>query len=259
MTTTAQIIADAYRQGNILAVTATPTTAQQTEALRYLNRIVKSVFGNEAGENFLTLPIGRVNIQRPTGFPWYDNVPDGDWFIPENTRLICNINAPITLYMHPSPDDGSRLAVSDVAGNFATNNVTLEGNGRRIENATSLVLSANGTNTEWFFRADLSNWMKYAPLVALDTFPFPEEFDDFFITMLALRLNPAYGRTLDPQSQMVFNRSKTQIRARYTQNIAQRSELALIRPSKSTQDRWLWSGDWSTYDPSSLFNKGWPF
>jgi hypothetical protein len=49
LTLVSEIITDAFRQSNLVAVGTTPTTEETTEALRYLNRIVKSVFGNEAG------------------------------------------------------------------------------------------------------------------------------------------------------------------------------------------------------------------
>src|SRR3546814_10171580 len=83
--------------------------------------MVKSVFGDEVGEPLTALPIGSLNIDRPSGYPWWDTVPDGDWFVPKNTRAVFNLEAPLDLYLHPEPDDGSRLAVVDVAGNLATN------------------------------------------------------------------------------------------------------------------------------------------
>src|SRR3546814_16128077 len=95
----------------------------------------KSVVGDEVGEPLTALPIGSLNIDRPSGYPWWDTVPDGDWFVPKNTRAVFNLEAPLDLYLHPEPDDGSRLAVVDVAGNLATHTVPLHGHGRLIEGA----------------------------------------------------------------------------------------------------------------------------
>ena len=174
MTTVSQIITDAFRQSNLIAVAASPTSDEQTEALRYLNRIVKSVFGMEAGENLVAFPLGDSGISRPSGYPWWGSEePSSDWFVPENTRLMLNLTAPLSIYLHPDPDDGARFAVEDVAGNLATYNVTVYGNGRLVDGSTSVTLSTNSTSDEWFYRADTATWSKYTSLDLVDTFPFP--------------------------------------------------------------------------------------
>lgn len=260
MTIVSQIIVDAFRQSNLLAIGVLPTVPQADEALRYLNRIVKSVFGNEVGDQLEAFPVGRNDIVRPSGYPWYSQVPPNDWFVPKNKRLMFNLQEPQDIYLHPVPDDGSRFAVSDPSENLATNNVTVYGNGRLIEGQESIVLNEDGMDREWFFRQDLANWMRYAPLTADIEFPFPEEFDDLFITMLAIRLNPAYGTSLDEQSNMVLNRSRTQFRARYQAHVQTRSEEALLRMPWVAADRDSWGynrGYWE--DPSTAFDRGYPW
>lgn len=258
MTTVTQIITDAYRQSNLLAIGTSPTAPQIDEALRYLNRIVKSVFGTEVGEDLQSFPVGNRHISRPSGYPWYNTVPDDNWFVPKNTRLVFNLDSPLEIYLHPAPDDGTRFAVSDPGKNLATNNVTIHGNGATIDGSFDLTLLKDGEQAEWFFRADMGDWKKYAPLQNSDTFPFPEEFDDFFITLLAIRLNPAYNTQLDAQSQLVLARAKSQIRARYSQNRPIRSELALIRMSNMNNTRG-YSSVYDYYNPNALFTKGWPW
>lgn len=259
MTTVTQIITDAFRQSNLIALGVSPTTAQQDEALRYLQRIVKSVFGNEAGEQLSAFPIGSKSISRPSGYPFWDGIPDQDWYVPKNTRVMLNLTYSVPLYLTPQPDDGTRFAVIDVSNNLETYPVVLHGNGALIEGQTQTTLNINGFDAEWFYRADLGEWKRYAPITLIDTFPFPEEFDDFFITMLALRLNPAYGATIDDQSQLVLNRARSQLRSRYTQSLTQRSELGLIRAAKVSADRDAWGNQWAFYQPNDMFNKGWPF
>lgn len=259
MTTVTQIITDAYRQSNLLALGASPTSNQETEALRFLNRLVKSVFGNEVGEPLTAFPVGRSNISRPSDYPGYETTPGGDWFVPKNARLIFNLAESVSLYLHPAPNDGSRFAVTDPSGNLATYPVTVYGNGQAIEDATSVTLDTNGLDREWFYRSDLANWVRSIPLEADDTFPFPEEFDDFFITMLAIRLNPAYGTVLDSQSAAVLDRSEKQLRARYAQEIPVGSELGLIRLSRMSADRDQWRDISSWYDPNVMFNTGYPW
>src|SRR3546814_5364482 len=64
--------------------------------------MVKSVFGDEVGEPLTALPIGSLNIDRPSGYPWWDTVPDGDWFVPKNTRAVFNLEAPLRSEEHTS-------------------------------------------------------------------------------------------------------------------------------------------------------------
>lgn len=259
MTLVSEIITDAYRQSNLISINTSPTSAQQTEALRYLNRLVKSVFGNEAGENYEALPLGGNNIDRPAGYPWYGNTPGGNWFVPKNKRLMLNLTEDTTVYLHPKPDDGSRVAINDVSGNLATNNLIIDGNGRTIEAATSVTLSTNSLAREWFYRQDTGNWVRLSTLIAADTFPFPEEFDDLFITMLSMRINPAYGNMMDEQTATVMRRSKGQFQARYQQHIETRSEIGLTHLSKMAADRDQWNY-WDEYsDPQSSFNFGQPY
>lgn len=259
MTLTSDIVTDAFRQSNLLAIGVAPTTLQQTEALRYLNRIVKSVFGNEVGDPLTAFPVGRNNINRPSGYPFWDDIPGNDWFVPKNIRIMLNLDNSVNLYLHPAPDDGTRFAVNDASGNLATYPVTVFGNGNMIETAVSITLNTNGTDAEWLYRADLANWQKALPLIAADTFPFPEEFDFFFIIQLAMTLNPLYGVQMDGQTAETYKRSRTQIRARYTQDIQAPSELALIRPSKMAADRDQWGNSYWLYQPNAMFNKGWPW
>lgn len=259
MTLVSDIITDAFRTSNLLALGTTPTSDQQTEALRFLNRLIKSVFGNELGEQLTAFPIGSTNISKPTGYPWWNTVPDGEWFVPKNTRLMLNLNQSIDIYLHPDPDDGCRFALNDVAQSFGDHPINVYGNGRLIESATSIALNTAGYEAEWFYRNDLANWVKYAPITLTDAFPFPEEFDDYFIALLAMRLNPTYGVQMDPQTKAGMDRSKVQMQAQYKQMVPQQSELALVRMPRTSQDRSLWGNSYWLYQPNAMFNKGWPW
>ncbi len=260
MTLVSDIILDAYRRSNLIALGQTPSANQTAEALRYLNRIVKSVFGNEVGEKLEAFPVGRHNIQRPEGYPWYDTVPDNNFYFPPNVRAILNLddNTHVDLYLTPEPTIGARFAYNFMnPGSGQT--ATIYGNGRYIDGSDTVSLDGSVTEAEYLYRDDLASWVKYAPIISADTFPFPSEFDDFFITSLSLVLNPAYGQQLDPQAKAVYQRSAGQIRARYHQELPQRSELGLIRLSRTAADRDRWGNAYWFYDPTSLFTKGWPY
>lgn len=227
MTLVSDIITDAFRQSNLIALGTTPTTAENTEALRYVNRIVKSVLGNEVGDPLTSFPLGKSQIVRPSNFPSWNQNPGSDWVVPRNIRLNVNLTAALTVYLNPMPNDGCRFAVSDAVNTLGTYPLTVMGNGRFIEGAATLVLNTPGTETEWVFRADTGNWQKVTPLLLADTFPFPEEFDDFFIVLLALKINPSNGLQLDPQSQQTMMRARTQLRARYRQYSPSRAHASL--------------------------------
>jgi hypothetical protein len=259
MTIVQQIITDAYRNSNLIAVGTQPNLAQQNEALRYLNRLISSVFGNEAGEKLEAFPIGRVNIARPQGYPYYNQTPANNWFVPVNKRLMLNLDDPCSVYLTPMPCDGARFAIKDIQGNLSTNPLTVYGNGRTFENQQSLVLNTNGQDSQWFYRQDLGNWQKLASLEIADEFPFPEEFEDMFVFMLAMRLNPAYEQAMDEQSGTLLERARSQFRARYRQTIEVGSEAGLIRLPMTTQDRVFYQPDAWNGDPTSLFYAGYPY
>ncbi len=257
MTLVSQIITDAYRQSNLLAIGVSPTANQITEALRYLNRILASVLGNEVGEPLIDFPIGRSGIDRPAGYPWYNTTPSNNWFVPQNHRVMLNLQEGTTLYLHPRPDNGARFGVTDILGNLSTYPVVIDGNGRNIESSSTVTLSTNSLIREWIYRADMGSWVRVVTVIESDTFPFPQEFDDFFITLLAMRINPSYGVDLDSQSQYILSRGRSQLRARYHTDIPSRSDIGLVRLSRVASDRdsfIYWSDYWG--DPNSFFNRG---
>jgi hypothetical protein len=47
--------------------------------------------------------------------------------------------------------------------------------------------------------------------------PLPQEYDDYFVTRLAMRLNPRYGQAVPDVTVEAMNRIEQKIRARYRQ------------------------------------------
>ncbi len=216
MTLVSQIITDAFRETNLVAAGASETSTLQTEALRLLNRIIAGVMGWEVGESLAQWPVGTA------GYASQDVPPEAIaavWAYPTpNVMLACNLAAAQTIYLPVQSSDGARIGVQDLRANFNTYNLTLDGNGRQIEGAATLVLSTASLNRSWFFRADLGNWTRFTTLIAGDTFPFPTEFEDWFVMMLALRLSPRMGPALPLETKAAMKRANNAFIARYVQS-----------------------------------------
>lgn len=216
MTFTPDIIAEAYRESNILAIGAAPTTAQAEEGLRRLNVIVSGVYGFEVGDPLMDWPIGRDGIEDL--IIW---TPEQWTYPPPNTRFILDTTEAQTVYLLPNPSDGARIAVIDPLGKLAAAPLTLDGNGRAIEGQASITLNTDNLIRLWLYRSDLGDWVRLNELTGdpAEEFPFPMKFDDFFITRLAMRLNPRYGRSLSEETKAELLAVEEKLQAQYKQDV----------------------------------------
>lgn len=221
MTTVANIIKRALRETNLIPLGVTPGTEQEQEAFELLTTIVQGVPGGEAGENLNPLALGQENIEAPNGYPWWNSELPENIFVRSNTRLMCNLTQESTIFFDPIPHDGARMGVVDCALNFDINNITLVGNGRLIDGAVDVTLNTPGAKQEWVYREDIGTWVTVTPLDLVGEMPWPEEFDDMFIILLALRLNPRYGQVIHPASAEVLKKTKSAFSARYSQSWTQ--------------------------------------
>lgn len=248
MTLISSIIADAYRESNLIALGREPTAGQVTEGLRLLNALFNAVLGDEAGEALTDWPLGNygreiddntITAQQRT----HPNI---------NKRLLVLNEEPVTVYLTPAPQDGSRMAIADPSSLLATYPVTLDANGRRIEGAATLTLNTDGTFREWFYRADLGDWVVISSKLSTDEMPFPADFDSFFITYLALRINPRYGRMMDEQSLSIFKSERKKFVSRYLQSqpLEANEDLSWPFMSRQTYDRQR------SFSSTSAFNRG---
>lgn len=222
------IIIDAFRESGIVGVDEDPETSEITEGLRHLNRLVKTVFGNELGEPLRDINYGSAGLSNSFAIGQDRSSEINSAYVPASSRIVFNVSSPNTIYLNPNPRDGSRFAVRDNLNNFLTYPLTINANGRKIENSTTLTVNTNGANSQWFYRADLGMWIKVEDLAGNDDMPFPEEFDDFFITLLAIRLNPRYGAETNSNTVEVFRDMRRRLRARYSQPTEISTEDALL-------------------------------
>jgi hypothetical protein len=231
MTAISTIISDAYRETNLIARGASPNTSEEQEGLRLLNRFIQSLFGNEVGDNLEEALIGNnSNIDTSTYNNEFELFVDNN-FLPPGYRLKLNLDEAKTIKLDPRPEDGDMFGVVDASNNLATYNLTLDGNGSRIEGNTDLTLNISGYSATWFYRADKANWQRVTNLTATDESPFPEAFDDLLIIGLAMRLNPRNGPPLSEMSLTRYANVLRKFKARYSLVQARRPDLALLLTS----------------------------
>ena len=246
MTLYSDLITDAYRELNVTAIGATPSTAQQTEALTRLNAFVGGVYGEEMGENLADWPVP-LPQRTATIAANYPQLPypmglDGNLLgvpeptslsttfaltPPKNSRLVFG-GVTNTVFFPEAPDDGSRMAVvqgsgagdSGVPGSI----LTLDGNGRQIVDPAdttaknTVALTDPIAVNQWMYRADLGYWqlVSFSGLLT-DTFPFPTDLDDLWVSMLAIRLAPRYNKAVRPETSATAVRMMKKLKARYRQ------------------------------------------
>jgi hypothetical protein len=229
MTTVSQLITDAYQYNNIVALSVIPSAAEQAKALRYLNRIFKGVFGQELGSDLETWTLDDRGLHPSSG----DSFRIGyDWskYLPSNTRVVVSLSKAGTLVLPKLSSDGARFAVQ---GDFSSNPLTVNANGRKIESTSSVTLNTDNTNSEWFFRSDLGNWSKVSDLGLTDDFPLPTEFEEYFIMMLAMRLGASEDIDLNSQLAYVLKDVTKRFKSRYRQTYQIGSDLGLLNLTNS--------------------------
>lgn len=259
MTTIASIISSALRETNLIPLGVSPTMEQSTEAFGLLSTIVAGVLGNEAGENLVPFPLGQNDIESPRGYPWWSNELPGNVFVPVNSRIMCNLTAAGLVNLHPMPHDGARMGIVDVSQNFAEFPLTIVGNGRSIEGDAEMTYSINGEIREWIYREDLGNWVTVIPLDPNGSMPYPPEFDDMFIIMLAMRLNPRYGQIMHPASVEALKSGMSKFSARYKQSTTQMPSESGLLYLTSFNRYYGRTANRQYGDPNDFFNAGFPY
>ncbi len=229
MSTLREIVTDGYRDAGLIAVGDTPEADQFDEGLRKLEIIINSLLGNQASDKLESLSYGVSGLVNTyaKGLDRSDEVDSR--YAPTGVRVVFNNAEAKTIYLHPNPQDGARFAVIDNTGNFATFNVILSGNGRKIESAATVTLSTNSLQREWIYRSDLGSWQRITDLEAESESPFPADFDDYLAILLAMRMNPRYGEATSQESMMFMRRYENQFRSRYRQTVQPELEEGLLR------------------------------
>lgn len=218
MTLVSEILSNGYRESNVTADAQILTASQTTAALARLQAVLLSCLGADLGYIMEDWNATDTGVIKPNGVP----LPTADFAtftVTPNSRLMFNLANAATYKLDPQPQDGQRVSIVDVAGNFATHPLTVNPNGRKFGGAGgNTVLSTNNLAQQWVYRSDVADWVSIDPLDPTDEFPFPADFDDYFSILLAQRLNPRSGRQLDQQSMDRYQAQEMQFVNRYTQS-----------------------------------------
>lgn len=227
MTTALSLITSALREGNLIPVGTTPTSAEQTEGLERLNSLITSTFGTLMGEGLSdwVVPQPQRTASVAANYPQLplaQNAPASiTRYPPNNSRLIWG-GVTGTIYFPEAPNDGSRMALvqgSGLGSGGASDAIlTLNGNGRLIGGAGTATVLNPAPATQWFYRADTGNWLVVADMALTSSCPFPPELDDLWICLLAMRLAPRYGKTTAPETVNTMKDMKRVFRTRYQQH-----------------------------------------
>lgn len=204
MTLNSVLITSAYRESNFVSQSTTLTADEQSEGLALLQGLVLSMPGLLLGHKY-----------KPWHLPWPNRTATkgGDHparfdkafddrdvqYPPVNSRVVLRNQSPTTLYLREMPADGDLMQFVDAG---FTGDVTLDANGQYIGTSgvlTTEVLptSVGGGNrlptVTLLYRQDIASWVRLDTLIAGAEMPYPVEFDDFWITQLAMRLSPRFG------------------------------------------------------------------
>ena len=210
MTTCREVIADAYAELGVSNLSA----KDAAYGLRRFNALLDDLAGMGVGERLKDLDLSR--------HPAWATRP------PLNARLL--VPAGVKTISFPcDPQNGSRLAVVDVDSAFATSPVTLFHGERRAEGAAAdLVLNEAGMSRTWMYREDTANWARVTALEIGDDFPLIEECRDAFVTLLAVRLQPATGLPVPDATTAASPGAKARLKARHRQTIIARAPRPVL-------------------------------
>jgi hypothetical protein len=223
----------AYREAAIKRIGATYTADELAEGLDRLNGFLFSLFGGEISEVLFDWQV--PNVQRSTtnpadpivfsypqnlstfdqpGGPGGDVTEQGQITIPANTRVVWRGSTATTVYLPEYPGDGARVGLADV-GSSAT--LTLDANGRQIEGAATKVITSPAAAAEWFYRADLGEWIPITELALTDSLPLPAGFDRLIICGTAIALTGLDQIEPTTGTMITYNRLLKLCKQRYTQ------------------------------------------
>lgn len=229
MTLNSTIIEAAYRESNFVGQASDLTAKEQNEGLALLQSLVDSFHGSVVGQKFKPWMIPTPNNTAPEsvrfpaapGHPAPINEKDIK-YPPIQSRVILRTSTAQTLYFQYAPPDGAIMQIVDAG---FTADVTLDANGAfmgesgtdRTETLTPQFPTGRVPTKTYVYRGDIASWVPITTLVYTGENPYPSEFDDFWITSLAMRLSPRFGNEPRQVTVMRYQEMLVFIRGWYRQ------------------------------------------
>jgi hypothetical protein len=220
MTLVSDIINRAFRESGITPVGGTPDANEAAEALPILVSLLANHYHGEAGENFVLREVTSKGVIYEDG-----SISNQ---VKSNSELVFKLTSPLTLYLERTPDDGALLSVVDQSANFATCPVTLNAGATRIEGSSTFLCNTNNFARTWRYDASQTQWLRVTDPIASDPFPFTASEEEYFVCLLAERLNFRYGVETPDSTLRTIAEGKRKMRARHKQTQEQPVEWGLI-------------------------------
>jgi len=228
MALASEIINLAYREANFRTVDSEPTPTEFSEGLTLLKPLVSNLPGMVTGIRlrpwFVPTPqkTGAVAAQYPA-LSSETSPPLNIKYPPSNSRLMLRDPDDIAIFFQYQPQAG---AVMEYVDTGHAGIVTLDGNGSffGLTGSTEAVVidpaAGGGRNPprRWHYRADYGAWQELRPLTLTSLLPYPEEFDDYFISALAIRLSPRFGSEPRQITLMRFQQMESHIGRQWIQS-----------------------------------------
>lgn len=243
-------IARAYREAAIKRIGSTLTADETAEGLIRVNDFLFSLFSDEIGENLVDFPFppnirntpypaDTMAQQYPQNLSAFDqpftpvmSTTSDPTTCPQNVRILWRGTSASTIYLPEQPSDGARFAFADV-GSTAT--LTINANGRKIDNGTSIGTTVTATNatdpSEWFYRADLGTWIVLKQLATTDSSPLPAKYDSLVVSGAAIRLTALDNIEPTKGTMFIYDRLLKNAKAQYKQHTNTTYGGQNLRPS----------------------------
>lgn len=155
-------------------------------------------------------------------------------------RLLVAASSALTITLPLDPFDGYTVEIIDVEDNFATHNLTVARNGRKINgSAANATLSTNGQSVRYFYRADLGDWILWAaPYSKTDTVPLADDLALSLEYITSYLVGPVLGTSYSSDARSFIpeeaDRAMRRIAARYGPKRRLRADRGLTRMPSQT-------------------------
>ncbi len=196
MTTVTQCLTRALRLVGVKGAGEAMDAEEAADALDVFNDTLRALFGVHIGGP-LSLYAASGDVTAEPGYIYEGGVTARTITLPEY------------------PQDGWRVGFAD-AGSFATANLTIARNGRKIGgSAANVTLSTLNDNRTYFYRADTGNWERERLLALADTIYLPDDLTDAVTAIMAIALAPEFRGVATPTVLQAAYNGQGRLRARY--------------------------------------------